>query len=236
MPFRLLLYTVRIWEQIVRETPTLRRLPAIVPLILHHSEHGMAVSHLAPRHPRHRPGGADDRGQAPPPVRHDPRDDLERAPSDDSLRARAVSALGRLALFGLRHAREPQVLLAQLGRWLDLVREVQAAPGGREALVRIWRYILVTSGQAAPEAVVARLLDVVGSEHSEGVMTAGEQLIERGKKEAEQRYLLKLLGRRFGALSDAITARIQSADSSQLSDWFDRAITAATLEDVLDPA
>jgi hypothetical protein len=102
--------------------------------------------------------------------------------------------------------------------------------------VRIWRYILITSGQAAPEAVVARLLDVVGSEHSEGVMMAGEQLIERGRREMKEQDLMMVLFTRFGTLPEATTARIQGADSAQLSAWFKRALTAAALEDVLDPS
>ena len=162
-------------------------------------------------------------------------DDLG-AQTDDSLRARAISALGRLALFCLRHAREPQVLLTQLHRWLDLIREIQAAPGGSEALVLIWRYILVTNGQATPEEVVAQLLGVVGIEHTEEIMTAGEQLIERGKKTGQEQSLVKLLRARFGALPEAAAARIRAANSAQLDAWFDRALTATVLNDVLDGA
>jgi len=40
MPFRLLLYVVRVWERLVRETPSIRKLPAILPIVLHHSERG----------------------------------------------------------------------------------------------------------------------------------------------------------------------------------------------------
>jgi hypothetical protein len=69
-------------------------------------------------------------------------------------------------------------------------------------------------------------------------MTAGEQLIERGvqrgMKTGKEQLLLKLLRARFGAFSDATAARIHAADSTQLDAWFDRALTAATLEDVLD--
>jgi hypothetical protein len=139
-------------------------------------------------------------------------------------------------LFCLRHAREPQVLLEQLRRWVDLIREIQAAPGGSEALVLIWRYILITNGQATPEALVARLLDVVGVEHTEEIMTAGEQLIERGRKDGQERSLLKLLRARFGALPDAAATRIHAADSTRLDAWLDRVLTAATLDDVLDGA
>jgi hypothetical protein len=164
-------------------------------------------------------------------------DDLG-AQTDDSLRARAISALGRLALFCLRHAREPQVLIEQLRRWVDLIWEIEAAPGGREALVLIWRYILITNPSATPDVVVAQLLDVVGVEHSEEIMTAGEQLIERGRKEGvkaeRERSVLKLLRARFGALPEAAVARIHAADSNRLDVWLDRLLSAATLDDVLD--
>ena len=42
---------------------------------------------------------------------------------------RAMTALGRLALFCLRHAREPLELLDALSRWLDLVRAGARRPG-----------------------------------------------------------------------------------------------------------
>ncbi len=170
-------------------------------------------------------------------------DDLS-AQTDDGLRARAVSALGRLTLFCLRHAREPQVLRDQLRRWLDLIREIQAAPGGSEALVLIWRYILITNGRATPEEVVAQLLDVVGVEHEEEIMTAGEQLIERGRKDGlekglkdgQEQSLVKLLRARFGPLPEPAVARIHAASSAQLDAWLDRVLAAATLPDVLDGA
>jgi hypothetical protein len=234
MPFRLLLYVVRVWEKIVRETPSLRKLPAILPIVLHHSERGWGSPTTL-----HGLVDLDDSAMAIV-GKHIPNfsmmlDDLS-AQSDDSLRARAISALGRLALFCLRHAREPQVLLDQLRRWLDLIREVQSAPGGHEALILIWRYIMATNGQAPPDEVVARLLDVVGKEHAEEIMTAGEQLIERGKKDglkiAQEQLLTKLLRARFGAFPDAIAARIHAADSERLETWFDRALTAAALDEV----
>jgi len=236
VPFRLLLYIVRIWERVVRENDAIRRLPAILPIVLHHSERGWTS-------PTSLHGIIDLDAQAMAIVgKHIPQfqmmlDDL-RSQTDDGLRARAISALGRLALFCLRHAREPQVLIEQLRRWLDLIREIQAAPGGREALVLIWRYILVTNPSATPDAVVAQLLDVVGVEHEEEIMTAGEQLIERGRKEGErkgeERSLLKLLRARFGTLPEAAVARVYAADTTRLDAWLDRVLTAATLDEVLD--
>jgi hypothetical protein len=234
MPFRLLLYLVRIWEALVRANDALRRLPAILPIVLHHSERGWASPTTLHGIIDLDPKAMEIVGQ------HIPQfqmmlDDLS-AQTDDSLRARAITALGRLALFCLRHAREPQVLLDQLRRWLDLIREIQAAPGGREALVLIWRYILVTNPGAAPDAVVAQLLDVVGVEHAEEIMTAGEQLIERGVKVGEERTLLKLLRARFGVVPETAVARIHAADTTRLEAWLDRVLTGTTLDEVIDGA
>jgi hypothetical protein len=100
---------------------------------------------------------------------------------------------------------------------------------------------MVTNGQATPEEVIAKLLDVVGLNHSEEIMTAGEQLIERGRKEGlekglkkgQEQSLLKLLRARFGALPEAAAARIQAATSAQLDVFFDRALTSPSLDDVL---
>ena len=39
MPFRLLRYIIRIWEAFLRDNPTAKRLPAVIPVVLYHSEH-----------------------------------------------------------------------------------------------------------------------------------------------------------------------------------------------------
>ena len=75
-------------------------------------------------------------------------------------------------------------------------------------------------------------------------MTAGEQLIERGRKEGlkegmqkgQQQTLLKQLQTRFGALPDSALARVMAAGSAELDLWAERILTAPTLEDVLGGA
>src|SRR5262249_16944295 len=109
-------------------------------------------------------------------------DDLHVS-SDASLRARAMSAVGRFALFCLRHAPEPDEIVRRLAPWLRLLRRIRRAPGGSDALERIWRYVLTISPEHDPEELVERLLLVVGEEGKEEIVTAGEVLIERGRKE-----------------------------------------------------
>jgi hypothetical protein len=170
-------------------------------------------------------------------------DDL-RAASDASLRARAMTALGRFALFCLRHAPEPDAIVRGLARWLDLIREIRRAEGGLEALELIWRYILIVGEPADPEVLVERLLLVVGEEEKEEIVTAGETLIARGRKqgreegraEAHREMLLEQLRARFGRLPSSAPGRVQAADTAQVKRWLLRVVTATTLAEVFaDP-
>jgi hypothetical protein len=56
-----------------------------------------------------------------------------------------------------------------------------------------------------------------------------------GRAEGEAKLLLKLLGVRFGPLSDVTRARVQAATVEQLETWGERILSAATLDDVLAP-
>jgi hypothetical protein len=167
-------------------------------------------------------------------------DDISDEP-EAALHARAATALARLALFCLRHARQPGELLQALARWVDLVREVRAAPNGREALERIWRYIFVVSNPQDPKDLVDRLIAVVGKESEEDVMTVADWLREEGRKEGRNEgrdatlraTLSRMLRARFGEVPEAAAARIQAAGPEQLDAWLDRILTAATLDDVL---
>lgn len=235
MPFRLLRYMVRIWESHLTAHPEAKRLPPVVPVVLHHSDSGWtagtAFTDVLDVDPDTRQAlGA-----------HVPSfafllDDISHE-SDDALRARAMTALARLCLWCLRHAREPDELVQQLGRWLHLVREARLAPNGVAAIVRIWKYILATNQPPRPEVLVQRLLAVAGQEEKEEIVTAADQLIERGRQEGLREGLRatvqKLLRLRFGALSDDVTMRIARADTVQLEQWVERVLTAATLSEVL---
>jgi Putative transposase, YhgA-like len=156
--------------------------------------------------------------------------------TDEALRARAMTALARLSLWCLRHAREPWELVDRLGAWMDLVREVRAAPHGAAALALIMRYIFATNEPDRPEELIQRLLAAVGEEGKEEIMTAADQLMERGReqgREQERREMvLKLLRTRFGALPEAVAARVSAAGMMELDIWSMSVLTAPTLDDV----
>ena len=228
--YQVLLYLVRIWEHHLRLHPEAKRLPAILPLVLHHSEKGWT----SPTSFHELLDLDDDTLPAFAPYLPSFRfllDDISTE-RDEALRSRAMTALARLALFCLRHAREPHELLDALARWLDLVREVHRAPGGREALARIWRYIFVVSNPAKPADLVKRLVGVVGKESKEEVMSVADWLELKGVRDA----LMFQLRTRFGEVRDDAAARVEAADKAQLMTWLARVLTAPTLDDVLAQA
>ena len=136
-------------------------------------------------------------------------------------------------------------LVQGLGGWVDLIGEVQRAGNGTDALKMIWRYILTIDKRRKPEEVVAQLVEAVGQESKEDVVTAADQLREEGRKkgrtegrkeglqEGECKLLLKLLSTRFGALPEAVVARVNAADPTQLEVWAERILSASSLVDVL---
>lgn len=231
MAYRLLVYMVRIWERHVRENPGTSRLPAVVPMVVHHSRDGWtsptSLGELLDLEPQ-----ALAAISAHVPDFRFLLDDLHAA-SDASLRRRAMSALGRFTLFCLRHASQPDRIVHGLARWLDLLGEIRNAVGGSEALELIWRYVFIITAPANPEELVERLLSVVNEESKEEIVTAGEQLIERGRREERREVLLEQLRSRFGTLPDSAATRVGAADPAQLKRWLVRVLTAATVAEVL---
>jgi Putative transposase, YhgA-like len=231
MSFRLLRYEVRIWERWQADHPGVAKMPVILPVVLHHSDTGWTgsttfeaqldadealLATVGPHVPRFRFILED--------ISHE---------TDEALHARAMTALVRLCLWCLRHAREPEVLVERLGAWMDLVREVRRAPDGIAAVVLIMRYILEVSAPDQPDRLVARLAAATGDEAKEEIVTAADQLREQGRQQGNRDMLLDLLQERFGMLPDAALTRVAAADVAQLREWNRRVLKAPTLDDVL---
>ncbi|WP_437669072.1 Rpn family recombination-promoting nuclease/putative transposase [Sorangium sp. So ce131] len=239
MAFRLLGYMVRIWQAYLKRHPKETRLPAILPVVLHHSETGwtgaVAFQELLDVPP----------GTLALMAEHVPQfrfvlDDVSAEP-DEALRARAMTALGRLVLWCFRHARDPEQLVARLSEWDEVVQEVRRAPDGRAALALVWRYILTIADPPQPEELMQRLLVAAGPEAKEEIVTIADYLREQGRLageregrlEGQRSTLLKLLRLRFSDLPEPIAARVLAADAAQIERWTERVLTAPTLDDVL---
>ena len=68
---------------------------------------------------------------------------------------------------------------------------------------------------------------------AEGLRQGLEQGLEQGQQEGERNILVRLLQKRFGPLSDAQRARIQSASSAEIEAWSERLFDASTAAEVL---
>jgi predicted transposase YdaD len=246
MALRLLQYMARIWERHTQNHPEAQRLPPIVPVVLHHSKVGWSASTTFE-------GLLDvDEETLAALGEHTVRmrfvlDDISLA-SDETLRGRAMTALGRLALWCLRHGREPDELMARLRSWRKVLAEVRRAPNGREALFVVWKYIAdayLQKGGHTPQDVLAMLMEAAGEEATEEIMTLSDMLREEGRVEGEQKglkkgrtegerkILVKQLRLRFGELSDEVVARVRAAGPKQLERWAERVLTAPSLDEVL---
>lgn len=231
MALRLLRYEVRIWEAWLKDHPTAKRLPVIIPVVLHHSPRGWTAEvsfealldiepelfeTVAPYVPRFR----------------FILDDISAA-SDEALRSRAMSALGRLVLWCLRNARTPETLVWGLKGWVDLVREVRRAPNGAAALGMIFRYIFMVNERFDTKELVGLLAQATGEEGKAEMMSVADKLMQEGSLLGQRGMLLKLLRRRFGELPEAAVARVNDADLGQLDTWAERVLSAQTLADVI---
>lgn len=252
-PFQLLVYVVRIWERFLSDHPRAKKLPMIVPVVVHHSDRRWNFAR-----------DLRELIQVPPELRLSLRpllpsfpfllDDLA-AESSDRLRTRAMSEIAKLTLFCLQRARHSGDLLAELRLWVETVRSLLAAPDGATALSDVFLYISKVTD--LPKDEVRQFLTVeLGPESEQLVKTTYDRLVEEGrvkglaegraKGQAEGRaegqaegraegraaILLKLLHARFGDLQAEVTDRVRNASVEQLDLWAVAVLEAQTLEEV----
>ena len=246
MPWRLLRYVTRIWDRWMEAHPDARKLPAIVPIVLHHGTSDwnapIELADLIDLEP-----GSLDQIRAYLPSLRFLLDDLT-AETDQRLMARAMNAVGRLVLLALKHGRDADVA-AELAKLVTLIDEVLRAPNGAEALDTVLRYAMKV-GDVTIERLRRELVPLLGARIEEVIMTAGEKLVEEGRQrglaqgiqqgvqqgvqQGEAALLLRLVRGRFGAVSPEVEARVQVASSEQLERWSDRLLTARDLADLFD--
>jgi predicted transposase/invertase (TIGR01784 family) len=137
MAFRLLSYIVRLWSDYLTGHPGAKRLPAVIPIVVHHSRSGWTsprkLSDLYDLDPASL--------QILRPLLPDFEyllDDLSGARSEE-LQRRMMTALGRLTLVCLSRSRQQADLLPVLEVCQGLLREAGDAPGGVAASSRALR-------------------------------------------------------------------------------------------------
>ncbi len=249
MPLRLLRSMVRIWERHFEEHRDARAVPAILPVVVHHSAAGWTSAR-----------SLTELYDLPPSLlavvgRHLPAfeivlDDISLA-DDTALRSRTMTALGRVTLFSLARSRSSEDFVAELSRWSDALAEILDAPSGVAALRTLVSYALVTT-ETHPEQL-RRLATQLGPKAEEAFMTGADILraegfqrgieqgiekgiergIEKGRLEGSVELLLGLLAARFGELPEGVVRRVRGATAEDIERWARRVLTEATLDGVL---
>ncbi|WP_172965267.1 transposase [Candidatus Thiodictyon syntrophicum] len=95
-----------------------------------------------------------------------------------------------------------------------------------------------------PEALETAYLEDIEQLEEETKMryvTSAERIgirkgIELGRQESQRELLEHLLVARFGPLPGSLAVRVAGAESAQLSAWFERALTADSLDAVFAAA
>lgn len=237
MPWRMLVYLVRIWERF-RKDPEHERdpLPLILPVVVAHAPEGWT----SPRsfHAMFEP----DPATIPELAQLVPNfslliEDLHEFTNDD-IKRMALEAFPTLALWALRDARDGQRFLENLAHWMHAFAELLLGPGGVDALRQLMRYVSEVSDDLALTELRAKIAQIPAADAA--IMTIAEQLKNEGRaegraegRELERRDMLRnLLTMKFGAIPDAFARRIETASLDDLARYAGRVLTAATIDGV----
>lgn len=244
MVSRLWRYVTAVWEAWMRDHPSSKRLPPVIPIVVYHGARRWSAARCISELIEDVPLGSE-RDELVPRFTYI-LDDLT-ALSPEELRARALPAFASLVLWALHNA--PRRSFAKtVGLFRDLFDALLASPGGAEALGAILRYLSIVTGtdeKHVIDDVLARL-----SEHvQERAMSLYDRFIQEGEAkglakgkaegkaegllEGRRAILLKLLALKFGSVTATARARIETATLEELDRMAERVLTAANIDEVV---
>jgi hypothetical protein len=230
-------YVLRVLERWRTEHPDARALPPVVPVVLHHGKRPWRGSR--------RVRDLFAFGRVPEKVRRAlwsmqvdlcfVLDDLA-AESEERIRERAASVVTTLTLLFLRVLPRCDVgdAAEAILRWNDLLVAVLRHPRPEATLGRLYSYLLSVVPGTADElrSAFARVLP---RDTEEPMRSAFEELMERSEEKGRAGWrasLLRQLEIRFGPLPESVAARVETGVEEELATWSERAVMAATLDEV----
>ncbi len=229
-PFRMNQYMDRIWADLLLQSPRRRKLPPIIPLIVHHGPGGWR----GPRCLHDMIEGLDDLPALRPFVPNFELliDDLALA-TNEQLLARPLAPAPKVATWLLRDGRNVDTLLHHAPVWAPELNRV--APG---EIVALLYYLLSITGPRSRDRV-RHIIQIHAPAAEAPMFSIADQLRHEGRQEGRQEALATLrsvlrsvLTDRFGPLDADVDARIETSDSPALEQHLRRAVTATQLEDV----
>ncbi|XXX81770.1 Rpn family recombination-promoting nuclease/putative transposase [Sorangium sp. So ce134] len=233
--FRMGLYMMRLWEQLVRDQPGLKKLPPVMPVLIHHSDTGWTAARAF-----------QDIVAIDGPARaallpHIPRFELRLIDVSGGragdLVEQALTALGKVVLWCLSVSGDDARLEREVGRVAAALDEVLQAPSGLAALEALLRYLVATHVRFGVRKIGRILEEAAGPRAQEAIVTTLDEIERRGERkgraQGRAQTLLELLTARFGAVPAEVSERILAANEAALVAWTTRVLTAPTPEDVL---
>lgn len=248
MALRVLDYLTAIWSTYHRDHPKARRLPVIIPLVVHASPTGRRWN--APTEFAELIDLPEDAGDLLTP--YVPRlrfllDDISVV-NLDALRARPMPTASHVMLTLLKIAPGNSRLDSDMLDMLDALQTLNNGPDGRNEIRAILTYIIAVSD--TPDHQYLPLFERLGPPAKELFVTTAEQIETRGRDtgraegraegrtegraEGRAEALIDLLTARFGPLPADTTYTIRTAHPEQLRAWTTRVLTAARLEEIFE--
>lgn len=235
MPYRMLRYQIRPWDHHLLENPNARRLPLILPIVVSNARRKWTgptcVSQLIDVDDGLREALGD----------HIPKlrfilDDLITL-DDAALRARPLTAGGRLGLLLLKNLRGARDAVAAIVREARLLKETLAEPGGAGALRAIFQYTLEVDSTLDEQRLIRAVGPILGRYGQEVTMATLRQVrqqgleqgLEQGRQEGAALFLGRLLRLRFQSIPEAAARKLLAADAQQLERWGERVLTADSI-------
>lgn len=232
MPLRVLEYVVRIWRRLLKADPKLKTLPPILPVVVYHGRRGWsAPTRLSEMYALD--GETLEALRPWLPEATFVLQDLTQ--TDDAWFENTLSAAVAVVLGSLKHSRTPVALESWLVRSLELLRKVEQAKTELEVLEAVFRYAM--AADVEPERLRMLVVERLGHEAQEVLMTAADRLREEGREEGLERGLeqgreekrekvraifVKLLGLRFGKLDEATLEYVETLDFERVEELSDR--------------
>ncbi|WP_158542998.1 Rpn family recombination-promoting nuclease/putative transposase [Phytoactinopolyspora halophila] len=233
MPFRMLRYVVQIWDRYLAGHPGVTRLPAVIPLVVHHN-----------RNPWTGPTDVLDLLDVDSDIADAARENLPRfrfllddlaVLDEQALRSRPLTPPARMTLLLLKIAAGNARLADDLRPWTDELRAILERSGGIDDFIALLTYI-----ETVGEAPVDELHDLfaqLGPDAEEAYVTTADMLRAegrtKGRAEGRAEALIQQLTLKFGPLPQTALDAIHAASTEQLEIWTARVLTADTLDQVL---
>ncbi len=224
-------YMVRLWDRWLADHPGAKKVPPVIPIVLYHGARPWTAPLTLGALLDVPDAARAALGDLLPELRIQ-LDDLSRA-SDEALRARSVSAFGRLAFLLLKHGRTLRARPGpdSLGAFVRSVVDLLAALH-RSDRQRAWVYILGVTAEPEADLVIEALCEALPREQQEDVMTAGEALRLEGRRQGKRQALLAQLRIKFKQLSAEAERRVTEADERSLDRWSKAVLFASTIDEV----